>query len=501
MNSKRIAKNTFLLYIRMFFIMIVSFYTTRVVFNNLGVVDYGIYNVVGGVIALFSFLKVSMTSSTQRYITFELGKGDVERLKSVFSTSVQIHFCISVIFLLLSETIGLWFLYNKLVVPVERMDAAFWVYQCSVVVAINNIISVPYNADIVAHEKMSAFAYISVIEVLLKLIIAFLIDISSYDKLKFFSILHLFSSVIIRYIYRRYCSMHFEESVYRHEINISLLKTMSSFAGWSLFGNIAYLLYSQGLNIMLNIFFGPAVNAARGVAVQVQGVVQRFVSDFQTALNPQITKSYASDRISDMHTLMFRSARFSFFLLFFLCLPILLETDMILFFWLKKVPDNSAIFLRIILCISLIYCIANPMIFANQATGDVKKYQIVCGMILLAILPISYFFLSMGYPAYIVFVVHFLLEIICQGARMYMLRNQIKISIKDCFQHIYFPIISVVITSLFLPLFFHLLLSTGIFRFFCVSFFGGVSVLFSSYLLGFEKNEKMYFRKLIKDRL
>lgn len=313
-NNKRIAKNTLMLYIRMLFMMGVSLFTSRVILETLGVEDFGIYSVVGGIITMFAFINGGMVSATQRFITFEIGKGNVEKLKSVFSTSLQIHALISLIIILLGETVGLWFLYEKMVIPEARMDAAMWVYQCSIIACVVNIMSIPYNADIVAHEKMSAFAYISIVEVSLKLIIVYLLLLSPWDKLIVYAILLLLVQFSIRFVYSHYCHKHFEETNYKHQWNKPLLYEMISFAGWSFWGSLSVVLYTQGLNMLLNVFFGPVVNAARGIAVQVQSAVQQFTTNFQMALNPQITKNYAVGDLDQMHSLMFRSARFSFFL-------------------------------------------------------------------------------------------------------------------------------------------------------------------------------------------
>ena len=309
-NNKRIAKNTLMLYIRMLFTMGVSLFTSRVILQALGVEDYGVYSVVGGIITMFSFINGGMVSATQRYLTFEIGKGNLLQLKKVFSTSLQIHALIALIVVILGETVGLWFLYEKMVIPADRMTAAFWVYQCSIVASVVSIMSVPYNADIIAHEKMSAFAYISILDVVLKLAIVYILYISRWDKLITYAVLILSIQVAIRYVYTRYCNKHFEETHYHHQLDKSLFKEMFAFAGWSFWGNLAHVLYTQGINMMLNIFFGPVVNAARGIAVQVQTAVQGFVGNFQMALNPQITKNYATGNLAQMHSLMFRSARF-----------------------------------------------------------------------------------------------------------------------------------------------------------------------------------------------
>ena len=492
-NNKRIAKNTLMLYVRMLFSMIVSLYTSRVVLQTLGVEDYGIFNVVGGVITMFTFINAAMVSSTQRYLNFELAKGNSQRLRSVFNTSLQIHGLIAIAIIVLGETLGLWFVLNKLVIPEARMTAALWVYQCSILACCVTILSAPYNADIIAHEKMSAFAYISILEVSLKLLIVYLLLVSPIDKLIAYAILTLSVQLLIRFIYSRYCHKHFEESYIEFNFNKALFKEMSGFAGWSFFGNLAAILYTQGLNMMLNIFFGPVVNAARGIAVQVQSAVQQFVSGFQTALNPQITKNYAVGNLEQMHNLMFRSARFSFLLLFFLSLPVLLETDFLLTVWLKNVPDNAVIFTQIMICISLIYTTSNPCVIANQATGKVKVYQMVVGGILLTILPISYILLKLGAPAYSVFIVHFCVETVAQFSRMFMLRKLINLPLWQYMKNIYIPIICTVAVAVILPILVRMQFEEGWLRFIVVGFTCVLSVGISAFFIGFTKNERLFF--------
>ncbi|MCI7746981.1 MAG: lipopolysaccharide biosynthesis protein [Paraprevotella sp.] len=491
--NKRIAKNTLVLYVRMLFTMGISLFTSRVVLQTLGVEDYGISSVVGGVISMFTFINAAMVSSTQRYLNFELVRGDANQLRSVFSTSLQIHALIALAIIVLSETVGLWFLNEKLVIPEARMNAAMWVYQCSILSCAVSIMSTPYNAVIVAHEKMSAFAYISILDVSLKLLVVYLLVVLPFDKLIILSILTLLVQLFIRYIYTLYCHRHFPESYFQFRFNKTLFKEMFGFAGWSFWGNLAAILYTQGLNMMLNIFFGPIVNAARGIAVQVQSAVQQFVGGFQTALNPQITKNYASNNLPQMHSLMFRSARFSFLLLFFLSLPVLMETNFILTLWLKTVPDDAVIFTQIMICISLIYTTANPCVIANQATGKVKIYQMVVGGILLLILPISYVVLKLGAPAYSVFIVHFCIESVAQFSRMYMLRNLIHLPLWQYMKNIYIPIVSTVAIAIILPLVVRMQVAEGWLRFLAVGFTCVLSVGASSYFIGFTKQERVFF--------
>ena len=491
--NKRIAKNTLVLYVRMLFTMGISLFTSRVILQTLGVEDFGISSVVGGVISMFTFINAAMVSSTQRYLNFELVRGDANQLRSVFSTSLQIHALIALAIIVLSETVGLWFLNEKLVIPEARMTAAMWVYQCSILSCAVSIMSTPYNAVIVAHEKMSAFAYISILDVSLKLLVVYLLEVLPFDKLIILAILNLLVQLFIRYIYTLYCHRHFPESYFQFRFNKTLFKEMFGFAGWSFWGNLAAILYTQGLNMMLNIFFGPIVNAARGIAVQVQSAVQQFVGGFQTALNPQITKNYASNNLSQMHSLMFRSARFSFLLLFFLSLPVLMETNFILTLWLKTVPEDAVIFTQIMICISLIYTTANPCIIANQATGKVKIYQMVVGGILLLILPISYVVLKLGAPAYSVFIVHFCIESLAQFSRMYMLRKLIHLPLWQYMKNIYIPIVSTVAIAIILPLVVRMQVSEGWLRFLAVGFTCVLSVGASSYFIGFTKQERVFF--------
>ena len=309
-NNKRIAKNTLLLYVRTLFVMLVTLYTSRVVLNTLGVSDYGIYNVVGGVVAMFSVISVSLSSSISRFITYELGHGDFDKLKRIFSTSINIQVGISLVILVLAEVFGVWFLNTKMNIPAERMTAANWVLQCSLLSFIIGLISVPYNACIIAHERMSAFAYISILEVVLKLAVVYMLLVSPYDKLATYAVLLVVVALIVRLTYGQYCKRHFEESRYRFVHDKSLIKEMTGFAGWSFFGNGAYMLNTQGVDMLINIFFGVTFNAARGVATQVQNAVMQFVNNFTVAVNPQITKSYASGEREYMYKLVFPFTRF-----------------------------------------------------------------------------------------------------------------------------------------------------------------------------------------------
>ena len=496
-TNRRIAKNTLALYARMLFSMAVTLYTSRVVLNTLGVEDYGLYNVVGGFVAMFSFFNSAMASATQRYLNFELGRGDAARLHRVFCTSMNIHALISVVVLLLSETVGLWFVYTHLTIPPDRFEAALWVYQASILASVVMVMSIPYNAAIIAHERMGAFAYISVLEVVLKLLIVYLLVVGDVDKLKLYAVLMLLVQVLIRVIYGRYSGRHFLETHYRLMWDAPLFKEMTGFAGWSLFGNIAAVAFTQGLNVLLNMFFGPAVNAARGIAVQVQNAIKGFCTNFQTALNPQITKSYAAGDMAYMHSLVFTSSKFSYYLLLLLSLPVMLEAPLILKWWLGIVPAHTVAFVRLTLAISIIDSLANPLIQAASATGRIRRYQSVVGTLLILILPFSYVALKLGAPPEGVFVVQLVVFCVAQAARVWMLRPLISFSVREYLRKAGLPIAAVTCASLVLPLAVYVPLEPSFLRFVAVCAVSAVSVCGAVYAIGLAGGE----RKFVVDRV
>lgn len=491
-NNKRIAKNTLLLYVRMLFMMGVSLYTSRVVLNTLGVEDFGIYNVVGGVVSMFGFINSAMASGTQRYLTFELGRGDMWQLRKVFSTSVYIHGLISLVIIVLAETVGLWFLYNKMTIPPERMGAAMWVYQMSILASVVMVMSVPYNATIIAHEKMSAFAYISVLEVVLKLVVVYILMIGSADKLILYAILIFAVQLFIRMIYGRYCGKHFEESRIVKIWDGRLFREMLGFAGWNLWGNCAAAAFTQGVNILLNMFFGPVVNAARGVAVQVQGAINQFAFNFQTALNPQITKSYAVRDLDYMHSLIYRSSKFTFFLLLFLSLPVMLETETILRIWLKTVPAYTVPFLRLMLCVTIIDAVANPLMISAAATGRVRLYQSAVGGILLMILPISYLVLKCGGDPTSVFIVHLCVCIVAFTVRLFIIRPMIGLRLWEYFMKVVSRCLSVAAVAFAVSFVFRILLPHTLPAFVMVCIVCLLSVGMAVYGIGLTKDERKF---------
>lgn len=390
-NNKRIAKNTIALYIRTLITLAVGLFTSRVVLNVLGVDNFGIYNVVGGVVGMFNIVTTSLSQSISRYLTFELGRNNKERLRVIFCTSVNIQILMSLVIVILAEAIGVWFLNNKMNIPIERLYAANWVFQFSILAFIVNLISVPYNAALIAHEKMKAFAYVSILEALMKLIIAYLLYVSFMDKLITYAFLLLMVSVIIRIVYGQYCKRNFEECKYSFVFNKKLFSDMSKFAGWNFLASTAYIFNTQGINIISNMFFGVAINAARGIATQVDGITRNFVCNFTTAIRPQIVKSYSVGNTKYMNRLVCSGAKYSYFLMLFFALPFMFEAETILQVWLKLVPDHSPTFIRLTMIVSLVWLLGDTMYTSIMAIGKLKKYMIYETCITCLVFPASYF--------------------------------------------------------------------------------------------------------------
>lgn len=427
-NNKRIVKNTVYLYIRMFFLMIVSLYTSRIVLQTLGVSDYGVYNVVGGFVSLFAILTNSLSNAISRYITIEIGRHDIKRANNVFCVSVNLLLLMAIIVLIVSELFGIWFINCHLNVPPSRLTAARWVFQFSLLSFVIGLISIPYNALIIAHERMSAFAFISIFEAVFKLLSIYIISIMSCDKLILWAIMQTLSSIVIRLIYGVYCSRQFKECQYHLFMQRKIFKEMGFFAGWNFIGEAAGILRNQGVNVLLNLYFGPVVNAANGIAMQVNGMVSQFSGNFLTAVNPQIIKRYAENNLDGSYSLVNRSAKFSFFLMLIITSPLLCETNFFLTLWLAKYPNETVLFVQLFLVLSLIEILSYPIITLQRATGVMRNYQIVSGTIHLLNFPIAWLFLSEGFPAYWVYCIAIFLAIINTFARLYMLHRIVPIS-------------------------------------------------------------------------
>ena len=498
-NNKRIARNTLLLYFRMLFLMIISLYPSRIVLNALGVEDFGIYNVAGGVVAMFSILSGSLSAAISRFITYELGKNNILKLKVIFSSAITIQIGLGIVIVFFAETIGIWFLNTQMNIPIERMVAANWVLQFSIITFIINLISVPYNAVIIAHEKMSAFAYISIFEAIGKLLIAYLITISPIDKLIFYAILMCVVAIAIRLLYGYYCKRHFDECRFHFIWNKQIFQQIFSFAGWNFIGASSAVLRDHGGNIIINLFCGPTVNAARGIAFQVNNAIQGFVSNFMTALNPQITKSYAVKNYTYMMTLIFQGARLSFYMLLLLSLPIIINTHYLLTLWLNTVPEHTVLFVRLVLIFAMSESISGPLITAMLATGNIRNYQIIVGGLQMLNLPISYILLSLGAIPETVLIVAVLISQCCLMARLYMLKKMIKLKIKDYLKKVYFNIITVSIIAIILPICMQERLAENFINFLLSSLICMLCTYLSIYYIGcsYEERKFIYNKFLI----
>lgn len=492
-NNRRIARNTLFLYFRMIFIMLVSLYTSRVILKALGIEDFGIYNVVGGVVVMLNFLSGTLSSTTQRFLAIELGKQETQNLNLIFNTSIQIHALLSLIVIILGETVGLWFLYSYMTIPEGRMNAALWVYHFSVLDCVVFLMSIPYNSFIIANERMSAFAYISIIEVLLKLLIVFILTFLNSDKLILYSILVFLVQLIIRFIYAGYCKKYFVETQFKFVYSKFVFKEMIGFAGWSLFGNIAAVTLTQGFNLMLNLFFGPIVNAARAIAIQVQSGVATFVVNFQTALNPQLIKSSVKEERNIFFQLVYRSARYSYFLLLLVSLPLLIVTNGILGIWLGMVPEYTVDFVRIVVLISLVDAMGNALGTIIQATGKIKYYQMSIGTVILLVVPMTYLFLEKGYSPSTVFLMNLSVSFMDTCIRLVFARKMLKLSLLQFVKEVYVKVVLVTLVSLPLPLLAYSLLDETSWRnvlfivLVCI-----LSTIASMFYIGFNNRERTF---------
>lgn len=484
----------------MLFTMGISLYTSRVVLISLGVEDFGIYNVIGGVVVMFGFLNNAMSASTQRFLTYEMGKKENQELNLIFNMSVTIHLLLALIVILLSETFGLWFINYHLNIPEEKIVPANFVFQFSIFAFIVTILYVPYNALIIAHEKMGFYAIITTIEVILKLFIAFIISFATADKLIVYSFLILISTIAIGIGYSIYATSKFNESKLKYQWNAKLFSRMSNFANWNLFGVFAGIAYNQGVNILLNIFFGPIVNAARGIAYQVQGAVNNFVVNFQLAVNPQIIKSYASNDKNYLYSLVFSASKYSFFLLLLVATPILLETDLILKLWLKEIPDYTTIFTRLILVDILIGSISGSLQTLAQATGRIKQYQIVVSGILLLNLPLSYIFLKSGFSPQSTIIISILCSLAALVGRLVILNRNEAFPIQTFLQTTIIRILIVAPLAIALPVWYITSTPPSIVRILVTTTISIGTTTTSIWLLGTSKTERKFILSIVRNK-
>ena len=500
-NNKRIAKNTIILYIRMLVVMFVTLFTSRIVLKALGVEDFGIYNVVAGVVTMMAVVNNAMAVSTQRYLTFELGKDDMLRFKQVFSTCMTIYLALALLLLILAETIGLWFVNTQLVIAPNRMFAANVVYQFAILSSICAMVQIPYNAAIISHEKMDAFAYIGIVEAVMRLLIAFAIFISPIDKLSLYGGLIFLSSFAIFMTYRIYCVRKFQETHYRFMWDKALTMQLISYSGWNLFGALSGVAKGQGLNILINLYFGAAVNAAHGIANQLNHAITMLFSNFFTAVRPQITKYYAQNNLKEMFNLVYRSSKMSFFLIMVCSLPLIIEAPTIIQLWLGQTPEYVVSFVRIIVIISAIDAMSTPLMTAIHATGDIKLYQIVVGFTMILTLPISWIFLKAGFNADSVFYVSLVLSTISLFIRLGIANKKTGIPYWGFIKQVFIPSVVVAFTSAAIPLTMHLYLENRILNTVIICIISILSVVIASFCIGMNKREKEAISKIVYKRL
>lgn len=500
-DNKRIAKNTIFLYIRMMVVMLVSLFTSRVILNTLGATDYGIYNVVGGIVTIVSFLNSALGASTSRFLTFALGEKNIQKQKSTFGACLNLHIGIALLVLILGETVGLWFFYEKMVIPDERMVAAFWVYQFSILTTMVSFTQVPYNASLIAHEEMSIYAYVGLYEAISRLIIAYLITISPIDKLVFYGLLLLINTIVVQLFYRWYAVKHFEECRFSLVKDKVLYKRLLSYGGWDLFGNLALVCQGEGVNLLLNVFFGPVVNAARAIAFQIQGAVTQFVSNFMTAVRPQVIKNYAEGNVDKMYTMTFYAAKFSYILMLALVVPIIYEIRFILGIWLgDAVPDETALFAVIVLMTYTWRTFHIAALMPYHAIGKIKTGNVTIGSLMIATLPIGYVLFKCGCPAYSVFLAIFAVEIVGMFAIYWLIHRYEYFPYKYVFTKILMPCGLVTIFTIILPAFITHLMNDGWARLIIVGISTEFSLLLSALYLGLNKEERTRIFSFIKNK-
>lgn len=500
-NNKRIAKNTLMLYIRMFLMMAITLYTSRVILESLGVEDFGIYNVVGGVVVSFSVLTNALSGATTRFITFGLGKGDYEKLKDIFSTSVNIQIYLSIIIIVLAQTVGLWFLNTQMNIPSDRVEAANYIYEYSIITFIVRLILVPFNALIIAHEKMSFYAYISIIEAIMQLGIVYLLVFTPNDKLEAYGFLTMLVAVLVFIMYFIYCRVKFYECRYSFRFNKSTFKDMAGFAGWNFIGSASGILRNNGVDILVNIFFGVTFNAARGIAMQVNNAITKFTQGFMTAIRPQITISYAQNDIKRFHFLINQGTRISYYLMLLIALPVILEMKTILGIWLKDVPENAVLFTQLIIIDATVIGISQTIMTGVQATGNVKKYQIIVGLLNLLNLPVCLVAFYLGGAAYLTYIIGICIELCCLFARLLLCKRLIGLNIELFLKSVIYNIFQVTFVSIIFPVLLVNVLEPSYFRLIITVFLTALCSMLVIYILGLNDVERVFIKNKILNKL
>lgn len=499
-DNKRVAKNTVYMYIRMAFSMLVGLYTSRVVLQVLGVEDFGLYNVIGGIISLFTVLNAALINTTSRFITISLAKGDVKDTRQIFNMAFLLHLFVGIFIVMLGETVGLWYLHSKLVIPEGREVAAEWLYQFTIISAFLTTINVPYNAVVIAHEKINVYAIIQIIDVVLRLVIVLLLQVAPFDELIFYALLVLLVTVFKISLNFIYSHRKFVEVRFLFYWSWKLFKEIFKFIGWALVGNFSHMFYTQGINLMLNAFCGPAVNAARGITVHVQGVVAQMANNVQTAINPQIMKTYATDNFDRMHMLICASSRYCYYLLFIIALPIMLEADYILHLWLGIVPEHTVNFIRLTLVIVLLDAFINPMFTANLATGNLNLYYIPISINSILFMFITYFAIrDTGVPES-VFICYLGMVLLGVIVRMFVMRKQIHLPKRIYIKKAVLPTIGVTVLATILPVIAHLTIENDLLRLLVTLLVSLISTGICVITIGISKSERQYGISFVKSK-
>lgn len=497
-KNTQIAKNTIILYFRMILTLGVSLYTVRMILKILGVEDYGIYNVVGGSVSLLSFVVNSMASASQRYLSFELGRGDYGALKGIFNLSMYTYLAIGFLVLLLCETIGLWFLNTQMTIPPERMSASNFVYQSAIFSFIVSIMTTPYISAIFSNEKMTVYGYVAIIEVLLKLFVVYLLGNTNSDRLKTYALLMFLSQVLISGFYIFYSRKYFKECRLTFYWNKLKLKEILSFSMWGMMGTLAGAMRSQGLNILINLFFNPSINAARGIAFQMQAAVNGLRVNFYNAVSPQVVKLYSSEHHKEMMNLVFMSSKLAFFLIMFFSIPMLLETPYILHLWLGEVPDYSILFTRLVIIELTIDIFNNPLDNALGATGRVRQFQIWVSSLLLLIVPLSYFALKYATYPEIPFCISITVSLLCFFPRLYYVKKYAALPVRKYLRQVVLVSYRVLLLALMLPLFAYVTMTNDNFcRLVIVCITSIISSAISIYWLGLNLKERITVKKYL----
>lgn len=500
-ENKRIARNTLMLYFRQILILLTSLYTVRIVLQALGAEDYGIYNVVAGTVTMFGFLSSSMATASQRFFSFEMGQGNAEKLQRIFSLMFIIYVILAIFIFAAAETVGLWFLKNKLVIPEERLKAAFWIYQFTILSFIITILTTPYMAAIIAHENMKIYAYAGIAEAALKFAVALSLKFLPFDKLTIYGFLLMLVTSINTAVYRFYCAARYPECRLIFVWDKEKVKEIISYSSWNLFGSSVGIIKNQVLNILLNVFFNPIVNAARSISIQVNNAVNSFANNFTTAMRPQIIKQYAAGNYENAAGLVFSGCKYTFFLMFIFSMPLILEMDYVLKIWLSNPPELAAIFTRLALIDAVITSISYQIMTLAQATGKIKLYQSLVGGILLLNLPISYIVLKLGAPAYSVMIVTIIISCLATIARLLILKRLTPFSLTKFFIKSLLPMFSAASAACIFPAIIHFTMPENFVRFCTVVLIAVFTTILCIFAIGLSHSERIGILEFIKKKI